>query len=212
MPESSSSSDSFISALSLKLGLPPTFFFGLLEEDDWSFLIKAHAFVEAALTHLLAVALRYEALAPVLARLDTSDSATGKIAFAKATGLLDTSALRFVRRLSELRNTVIHDVRNVSFDLATWHASLDTNAKRAFLADLTFFATVAPAEGRVSPEKAQELARGLLATSPKHLIWFNLSFFSLLVHQRSNAAAAQTNLERLAASAILGLQQKTPSV
>ncbi len=42
-----------LSGLEQNLNLPSGFLERLVEEDDWSFLIKSHAVVEAALTHLI---------------------------------------------------------------------------------------------------------------------------------------------------------------
>ena len=45
--------DQGILELEAKVGVKENFFRGLLEEDDWSFVIKLHALFEASCTHLL---------------------------------------------------------------------------------------------------------------------------------------------------------------
>lgn len=45
--------DRGILELESKIGVKSGFFASLLEEDDWSFVIKLHALFEAACTHLL---------------------------------------------------------------------------------------------------------------------------------------------------------------
>ena len=66
-------------------------------------MIKAHAFLEAALTNLLADHLGKDDLLPVFAYLETNNVRTGKLAFVKAFDLLDKGARRFIHTLSELR-------------------------------------------------------------------------------------------------------------
>jgi hypothetical protein len=91
-------------------------------EDDWSFVIKSHAFLEAALTHLLADHLGKADLLPVFAYLETSNVRTGKLAFVKAFDLLDKGARRFIHTLSELRNDLVHEVGNVNFSFSSYVA------------------------------------------------------------------------------------------
>ena len=60
-----------IAEIENQLGLPTGFLRSLYDhEDDWSFVIKSHAFLEAALTHLLAEHLGKEDLLPVFAYLE----------------------------------------------------------------------------------------------------------------------------------------------
>lgn len=72
------------------IGLPAGFLVNLLiKEDDWSFIIKLHALVEAAVSHLLAT-ICGEELLTVFTRLQLSSETVGKLAFAKALHTLDT--------------------------------------------------------------------------------------------------------------------------
>ena len=117
-----------------QLGLPTGFLKGLYDhEDDWSFVIKAHAFLEAALTHLLADHLGKEDLLPVFAYLETSNVRTGKLAFVKAFDLLDKGARRFIHTLSELRNDLVHEISNVNFNFATYVAQLSDKERKEFI-------------------------------------------------------------------------------
>lgn len=108
------------------LGVARSFFDDLLTKgDDWTFIIKIHALVEAALTHLIVAELERPELADIIAKLETSDTRTGKVAFVKALKLLDDHHRRFVRALSELRNGLVHDVRNTSFSFTEPAPSLE---------------------------------------------------------------------------------------
>ncbi len=45
--------DDLVVDLERRIGLPEGFFAHLLDENDWSFIIKLHALFEAACTHML---------------------------------------------------------------------------------------------------------------------------------------------------------------
>jgi hypothetical protein len=136
-----------IAEIENQLGLPTGFLRGLYDhEGDWSFVIKAHAFLEAALTHLLADHLGKEDLLPVFAYLETSNVRTGKLAFVKAFDLQDKGARRFIHTLSELRNDLVHEVSNIGFNFTSYVSSLsDKNARNSSAFDYAFVEVVQPA-------------------------------------------------------------------
>ena len=70
--------------LERQIKVPEGFLLGLMSDEDWSFVVKAHAFAEAAVTHLLVIRLREPRLYDVFARLEMSNAATGKLAFVSA--------------------------------------------------------------------------------------------------------------------------------
>lgn len=98
-----------------RMGIRSGFFNELIREDDWSFVIKLHAFFEACLTHSICSVLGRPELEEVVARLDTSNNQSGKLAFAKKLGILNKSQRRFVSTLSQLRNDIVHNARAVDF-------------------------------------------------------------------------------------------------
>jgi hypothetical protein len=112
--------------LESKLGVPQNFFRSLNDVDDWSFVIKLHALFEAACTHLLLFHFKEPELTDVFSRLELSNKTTGKIAFLGKIGLLGKENRRFISTLSELRNSLVHDVRNAEFSLTAMAASRDT--------------------------------------------------------------------------------------
>lgn len=101
------------SKLEAALDLPPGFLEGLSAEDDWSFVVKAHALLEAALTTVL-VAKSDPRLADTFRKLQMGGR-TGKVSLAEALELLDRPSVQFLTQFSELRNRLLHDVRNVTF-------------------------------------------------------------------------------------------------
>lgn len=110
-------------------GVPGTFVDHLIHESDWSLVIKLHALFEAVLGNLIVSELKRPELSEAVSNLDFNNTKAGKVVFARALGLLDTREVAFLRGLSELRNSLVHNVHNVTFDLKE-HVSLMTDAQR----------------------------------------------------------------------------------
>lgn len=104
-----------------------------MPENDWMLIIKLHAMIEAALNSALSRQFGVPALEKVIARLDTSDGSRGKAAFAKALGVLDNPSIKFLQKLSELRNSCVHNIRNFQFDLTKHLAEIDEDDRKALL-------------------------------------------------------------------------------
>ena len=60
-----------VEQMSEEMSLPRGFLEGLLKEDDWSFVIKAHAFLEAVLTNVLIEAFQWPELKSLRADVDS---------------------------------------------------------------------------------------------------------------------------------------------
>lgn len=118
-----------IGSLEENFGLEKGFFFMITKEDDWSYIIKLHALLEAAVSHLLTKVLGKEELSGVFATLDMSD----KVAFVESLNLLDTGNRRFIRKLSKYRNKLVHDVSNVRFSITENVKSLNKDARKDFV-------------------------------------------------------------------------------
>jgi hypothetical protein len=80
--------------------------------NDWILIIKLHAMIETGLNAALVSRFGTPELSRVVAKLDTSNPATGKVAFAKALKILPKHSVTFIQKLSELRNLCVHDTRN----------------------------------------------------------------------------------------------------
>ena len=98
------------------LTIPKGFFWSLLKEDDWSFIIKLHSLIEAAVTQLLLKEIARPELENVFANIELSNSRAGKMVFLKDLGLLKPYH-RYVRVLSEIRNDFVHNISNVKVSL-----------------------------------------------------------------------------------------------
>lgn len=102
------------------------------DDDDWSFVVKTHALIEVAVSELLAAQIGDPRARPVFARLPLSDTYLGKLAFVKRLDLLAAPKLRFIRKFSELRNWLAHDVHNIRFNFMDHVAMLDSNQRKSF--------------------------------------------------------------------------------
>lgn len=171
-----------IPLLESKLGLDQGFFNSLDSEDenDWSFVIKAHALAEAAVSHLLTEQFKKPELADLFSRLDMSNKATGKAAFIKALGLLGENERRFISAFSELRNRLVHDVRNVNFDLLAYVEKFDKKEHETFLRNFNIIST-----------DVNDGIRNLFRFDPRQALWYSTMAFLGLVYLKVNPGANQ---------------------
>jgi len=110
-------SGQFVQKLEVDLGITPGFFQALLDEGDWSFLIKTHALLEAAVSHLISTAVGKPELTTILDKLNLNDDNRGKTGFLKALNLLPPEHIRFIKAMCKMRNLAAHDVDYVSATL-----------------------------------------------------------------------------------------------
>jgi hypothetical protein len=153
--------DELVNQLEAELGLEPGFLESLdgEAESDWAFVIKLHALVEAAVTHVLTTALRRPELERVFARIDMSNKQSGKAAYIDALELMSKPERRFVSSLSELRNDLVHDVRNTRFQLHEHVESMDAEGKQRFARNFNLFG--AGAEAPMAQLLVQDPRQGL---------------------------------------------------
>ena len=173
-----------------QLGLPAGFLKGLYDhEDDWSFVIKAHAFLEAALTHLLADHLGREDLLPVFAYLETSNVRTGKLAFVKAFDLLDKGARRFIHTLSELRNDLVHEIGNVSFNFEAYVTQLSDKERKEFIGAFDYaFVEVVQASQRQMDDRLRGTLDRIVLTAPRLALVAGVAMIGLDIYFRNRGA------------------------
>jgi hypothetical protein len=119
--------------LQTKLGLSSDFFKRLLKEDDWSFVIKLHALLEAVCSDLLTHRLAEPGLAGIVSRLELSNKTCGKMAFIKELELLDEESRRFISTLSEWRNNFVHNVQNCNASLSAIVDTMNSNELKQFV-------------------------------------------------------------------------------
>jgi len=143
-----------------ELGVAAGFFENLLKEDDWTFVIKLHALIEASATSLLVEIFDKPELKKQFGSLPLSDVSYGKLSFLKSLGVIEKPYEHFVRKLSEIRNKSVHNVSQTSLDFRELVDSSDKNQKKA----------LAVALGAAFSSGDLEKA-GLINDDPKLLIW-----------------------------------------
>lgn len=87
--------------------------------------------MEGSLNFLLVNHFGDERLTEIITQLDISDRRRGKLAFVKAVDLLPAEFRCFVQKFSELRNSLVHNVKNVDFNFSRYLAGLDASQRQA---------------------------------------------------------------------------------
>ena len=134
-----------INELEKTFELPKGFYEKLLKEDDWTFVIKLHSLLEASLTHLLTeiLAINFKdsdlglfdksKLEINISMLEMSGKKVGKVSLAHSLGLILEDQKIFLFTLSEIRNLLIHKVKNVTFTFEEYTNALDKNQRNKFV-------------------------------------------------------------------------------
>lgn len=115
------------------LGLPDGFYMTLFNEDDWSFVIKLNALIEAACTHALVARLNAPELAGPLASLDLGHPKHGKVYLLRTLSALTSEQASVLQMLYELRNSLAHNITQVSFSFSTYLGSFDKQQRANFI-------------------------------------------------------------------------------
>ena len=115
------------------------FMLSLMDEDDWSMIIKSHALIEALVTELIVAKIEEPNMKTIIERLPLSDEQIGKVRIAKDYGLLAPEERTFVRRFSELRNQLVHRFENVDFNIEKYVFGLNKGQREAWQKAFTWF-------------------------------------------------------------------------
>lgn len=190
----------YVSEVELRLGLRSGFFDELIREDDWSFVIKLHAFVEAVLTHAICSNLGRPELEPIVSRLDTGNNQCGKLAFAKALAVLGKPQRRYIAQLCALRNELAHNVKSAEFSFNEFMDNLPEKDRYFFCVSLSL-----DEQFRNEYEDGEVQIISLVNEVPKFGICYAASILIsdlLVVSLEGDAATAYRDLgERLVAQA-----------
>ncbi len=116
-----------------EVGIPKGFFKDLLDEDDWSFIIKIHALVEALISFQIVKSLHKEELSSVISFLELSNNRTGKLAFVKNLDILPKKFRRFIKNLSEIRNAFTHNVSNIGVTIDEYFKTLSKQKRKEYV-------------------------------------------------------------------------------
>lgn len=184
--------DAGVKQLQAKIGLKESFFKSLLyDTDDWSFVIKLHALIEAVCASLLTFHFNEPKLGNIFSRLELSDKAKGKVRFLEETGLIDKFDKKFIYALSELRNKLVHDVKNCNIKLNDLTQSYDKNQMKNFAynfgileARSNHFNNVAKGLGISSSKRINDIDFLNIAKEyPKFHIWNGAYNFLIIISE-----------------------------
>jgi len=124
-----------IQKLERKIGVPEKFFtINFLRGNDWSFIVKLHSFLEVACTELIISALGKSETRDFIGKLGMSN----KIAFIKSLSLLKRNTRRNLKKLSQVRNFYVHDIKNISLSLEQYVESLNAEETGNFIRQIGY--------------------------------------------------------------------------
>ncbi len=166
------------------------FLFSLLEDDDWSLVIKSHALVESIITDLIIARLEEDHLKPVIERLPLHDNQFGKLKIIKAYDLLTDEQRSFVKNLSELRNNLVHKFENIGFEFSVHIRSFDKNQKTAWKNALTWHS--------INSESCEAWEKASLANT-KIAFWFSVFMLVSLTVLQIEEIKGSTKINKVAA-------------
>ncbi|NMG64813.1 hypothetical protein GPA19_07615 [Azoarcus indigens] len=158
-----------LAALEEAFGLPQKFIDGLINEDDWSLIIKSHALLESACSGMLCHYFGKYELIDIFAHLDMSNKKYGKIAFISALKLLSKAERRFISELSELRNMLVHNASNVTFSLENYFSNATKEKQERYHSALNLRLK------KISTKTEVIEGVNLLIKEPKSVIWSSLT-------------------------------------
>lgn len=165
------------------------FMLSLLNSDDWSMIIKAHALIETIVTELIIAQTEEEKLKPLIERLPLSDNQIGKLKIAKDYNLLTNEQCTFVRRFSELRNMIVHKFENVNFNIKNHIESFDKNQKKSWLKAIVWYA---------EDEETKQNWEQISVEQPSVGLWFSTMMFVSLTVIKTKELESSTNINQQA--------------
>jgi hypothetical protein len=159
-----------------ELAITPGFLVGLVNEDDWSFVIKVSALIEATVTHLVVARLATPEIADTFSRL-SMNGRSGKQAFARALGLLSKHEVRFIEEISSVRNTFAHDPRSASTSLDAYLRDLAPERRSAFISSVGRLLTGEKLAESITIDGTPVRVLDMVTAVPKVMIWMAAMLF-----------------------------------
>jgi hypothetical protein len=165
----------YVTKMSIEIGLPASFLPDLQKQEDWSFIIKTHAFLEALISHAIAETVHRKELSEILCHLEMGNIQSGKVRIAEKLGLIKADGKRFLIKLTSLRNDLAHDVQQINFKFSVFLQSLDKNQRKEFINSFSYFAC----EDDVRDH--YDLVTDLVVNHTKHAIWLSTIHFTAII-------------------------------
>ena len=173
-----------IAQLEAKLGVPTGLFLKLRDEDDWSFIIKTQALLETALSYIIQISLGREELAGFIDSLNLNGR-TGKLAMVSALNLMRPEHIRYLERLSKLRNNLAHKIEYASFTLQGHLKSMNTGELNQFILDS--FAIELGDEFKIT-----DGVRDGVMQSPRAILWYGALYCLLEIYGKEKEAETES--------------------
>ena len=122
-----------IKQLEKNIGLSSGYYSKLLSEDDWSFIIKLSALLEAVATEALSIKFGDSRATESLSYLEYANPKSGKIVFLEKLEVITKEQFNFLKKLAELRNKLVHTISSTNFCFNDYIEGLDKNQKKNFV-------------------------------------------------------------------------------
>ena len=137
-------------------------FLDLLSEDDWSFVIKSHAFLEAVVTESIVKQLDEQRVLRVVERLPLSNEEYGKLSIARDLDIIPKEQRTCIKKLSKLRNDIVHKPENINFCFGDYVQNLDKQQKRSWQDSIVWF------------KDSTNQWKGMALSKPKLTVWMSV--------------------------------------
>ncbi|MCC5880995.1 MAG: hypothetical protein JJU03_14015 [Idiomarina sp.] len=187
---------SYIRKFEERLGIADGFFESLYREDDWSFIIKLHALIEAAAADMIVTSLGRPKLKKALSRIPLSDATYGKASMLGSLDVLSSSYVTFIRKLSELRNDAVHNVENTNLNLKSKLEKLDKQQRKSWAKALA-----------VSVKGNDQDKIKILLEKPKGIIWISSLCLMTQIALNTRLVESEDEVSRLEKELFHALEQ-----
>ncbi|MCI5132552.1 MAG: hypothetical protein D3904_13825 [Candidatus Electrothrix sp. EH2] len=173
----------------------------LAGESDWTFIVKSHSLVESLINKLLISKINKIELKRTIKFLPLHDRKTSKIDILKSYNLFDKDAYLFLRKFSELRNSIAHSFDNVNFDFSEYYKQLDKNQKKTWLDTVTWYTEDNETETR-------QLWSGVLDEKSKYAFWIALQYLLFDIYFEIHLAKGKNEIDAIAERSTMELLEK----
>lgn len=146
------------------------FLFNLLQDDDWSFVIKSHSLIESLITELIINRINQIELKKIIERMPLHNDTVSKMQIVKIYELLSPEERSFIKNLTEIRNEIVHKYENINFTFENYiNGFLDKN-KRKNWREIHLWESM-------SKETKEEIEKNIYV-NPKIGVWLALLTFA----------------------------------
>lgn len=112
----------------------------LVKKDQWTFIVKSHAIIEATIGDLVIALLGNQPLEQFVRKLPLHGEQGSKLALIRNYDCLEKEHITFLKEISELRNKLVHNTSNFDFDFNRYIADFDKNQRRSWRSKVLWFA------------------------------------------------------------------------